>query len=270
MKINTLIPSGRIARPLGVILPGAVLLLFVVIGCETKLAEEWSGFGSTEHFPPPYENDHLGYLMDNSFPLEDCQQCHGTDYNGGSSGVSCIGCHATNPDYAERCNRCHGNADGDPELPVNQAPPPDIFGNTFTDLVTVGAHGVHLTGAEYSDGVNCEDCHSVPDAWNTADHIDPSPAEVPFGGIAVREGANPGWDRETGTCSDTYCHGDFVPEWTKLDSTQAECRSCHLIPPPAPHYIASLDECVWCHSDVIDAEGNIINKALHANGAVNR
>ncbi len=224
--------------------------------------------GDHHPFAEPYQDNHPVYLRTNLFPLEDCQACHGTDFSGGLSEESCLDCH-TYPGGPEACNTCHGNFSADPEIHSNQAPPPDVVGNTSTGLVTVGAHTSHLEGVQYTDGIRCIDCHLVILSWNTSGHIDPSPAEVPFDGIAVQGGATPVWNRTSETCSGTYCHGDAVPQWTIVNGTQAACGSCHGIPPPEPHFTwPTLEECSVCHGQVIDDTGTIIAHDLHLNGEV--
>lgn len=232
-----------------------VFLLLVIIhyGCETEVDEDWSGFGSTTHFPPSYQEDHLAYIMDNPDLVPSCQDCHGSDYDGGTSGVSCLDCHGS-LGVTSVCNRCHGDAQGDPNDPVSQAPIED------------GAHEAHLTGGQFSRTVDCSNCHLVPTSWASPGHIEAPPTEIVFSGLAVKFGANPVWSEADETCSNTYCHGASQPEWT---DDQAECGSCHGLPPPAPHYLSTLEQCVWCHGSVIDQDGNIINPELHVNGAVN-
>ncbi len=56
-----------------------------------------------------------------------CQKCHGSDYSGeGVAEKNCMtsGCH-TPPEGPEACNTCHGSS-------INDAPPPDLQGNTET------------------------------------------------------------------------------------------------------------------------------------------
>ena len=42
--------------------------------------------------------------------MKQCQQCHGSNYNGGTAQSSCYnsGCHNT-PGGPEACNTCHGD-----------------------------------------------------------------------------------------------------------------------------------------------------------------
>jgi predicted CxxxxCH...CXXCH cytochrome family protein len=218
-------------------------------------------------FGPPYVANHTGYLRIQLFPLEVCQACHGDDYSGGVSDVSCLTCH-TFAGGPEACNTCHGNFLGDPSEPANQAPPLDVARNTTTDSIGVGAHQTHLLGGIYTDGIVCSSCHVIPDAWDSPGHIESGPAELDFSGLSVEGEADPMWDRQSQDCSDTYCHRPGVPIWTIVDGTQAACGDCHTIPPPSPHPNATLDECYNCHSRVINETGTIIDTHLHLDGTV--
>src|SRR5205814_2192141 len=42
---------------------------------------------------------------------QDCRTCHGADLKGGSSAVSCDGCHTSG--WRTHCVFCHGGANGD-------------------------------------------------------------------------------------------------------------------------------------------------------------
>src|SRR5512142_33794 len=59
----------------------------------------------------------------NSWDMRPCQSCHGSNYAGGSVGVSCLTCH-TKTNGPENCTTCHGS--------TNPAPPKDLSGNTVT------------------------------------------------------------------------------------------------------------------------------------------
>jgi len=223
---------------------------------------------SNHPFGEPFVENHTGYLRDHLFPLDVCKACHGDDYAGGISEHGCLECH-TYLGGPEACNTCHGNYVADPSLPVNQAPPVDVARNASTDSIGVGAHSTHMTGRLYTDGIPCHDCHQVPSAWNSPGHIDPLPAEVVFGGISVLQGANPVWDRQSRTCTDTYCHRPGAPIWTVVDGTQAVCGACHHIPPAPPHTQSpTIFQCYICHGAVIDSTGRIIHPDLHVDGTI--
>jgi predicted CxxxxCH...CXXCH cytochrome family protein len=160
------------------------------------------------------------------------------------------------------CNACHGST-------MNNAPPTDLTGNGATSFRGVGAHQIHLVGGPFWDGASCNECHTVPNAVDAPGHRDTTlPAEVKFGPLAKIGGVSPSWSGTS--CANTYCHGNFgggtskVPVWTTVNRTQAACGSCHALPPAAPH--PNRTDCVSCHPAVVDANRNIINKALHVDG----
>ena len=57
---------------------------------------------------PTASNFHGLTLKANNYNLQDCQQCHGRSYDGGTAGASCNDCHVF-PGGPEACNTCHGN-----------------------------------------------------------------------------------------------------------------------------------------------------------------
>ena len=95
-------------RTKSVLLIWLFAIAWIFWACETTVDDNWTGFGSTAHFSAPHENDHLGYIIENPEALADCQNCHGSDYDGGTSGISCMSCHEANG-VVSLCNRCHGN-----------------------------------------------------------------------------------------------------------------------------------------------------------------
>ncbi len=165
------------------------------------------------------------------------------------------------------CNGCHGGAD-------NAAPPRSTIGAGATSDLAVGAHQSHLSGSAMFAPVSCDACHLVPSSAGDSGHIDASPAEVLFGALASNEGAQPRWDRNAATCSDTYCHGatlgggsNTTPMWTRVDGTEATCDSCHGQPPDSHQPTSTF--CPACHVNVTSgtpAMVNIKSPILHGNG----
>jgi predicted CxxxxCH...CXXCH cytochrome family protein len=119
--------------------------------------------------------------------------------------------------------------------------------------------------------VACGECHVVPAVATDAGHFDTGP---PADVVLLRGGS---YDLVGHTCSGTYCHGPAAPDWTIVDGTQANCGSCHALPPPAPH--TQWNACVECHTsfpaghvdgaiDVADLDA-LACDSCHGNSALN-
>jgi len=215
--------------------------------------------------------------------ISGCADCHGADFNGGVAELSCNSCHV---DLATNCTLCHGNNSN-----PSGSPPSDLLGNTETVNRGVGLHQLHLTSVK-ADTIECATCHIVPNSMFDNGHIDNSDyAEVRFDNQAVVDSANPLWSSESLKCSNTYCHGNwslaksassnsgFYTEdamtgksatvgWT--DAPSGSCDACHGLPPKG-HSASAIEQCGGCHSNIVDAAGNIVdaNKHLHINGQIN-
>jgi len=204
---------------------------------------------------------HAKHLQDHNWNVRFCQNCHNADYrrqftHDGQLTRTCYDCHSGGP---EGCTVCHGG--------VNPGPPPDLKGQSDAEIVTVGAHQRHTQNNRLSISLTCNQCHIYPQAFDAATHIDtatPGQAEVVFGLLASDSGrTNPQWDRHRERCASVYCHGAFAngeqdnePKWT--DGDQAECGSCHKLPPDSPH--PGEDNCSNCHRYA---------RSTHINGVVN-
>lgn len=204
--------------------------------------------------------------------LTDCSICHGEVIGSGEAILDPMRHIDGTIDVLDperlSCTACHGA-----ETP---APPPDLQGETRETQAGVGAHAIHLRGSDRARAVACPECHRVPETVGAAGHLDDdSPAEVVFSGPARAFGARPVYSE--GVCSNTFCHGDsFVagldsggtltrPSWTRVDGTQAECGTCHGLPPPPPH--PANRDCSGCHENV-DSELRIIYPRSHVDGEV--
>jgi predicted CxxxxCH...CXXCH cytochrome family protein len=225
---------------------------------------------------------HGVFIRADGWDMENCKSCHGVDYAGGISESSCLGCHMDTP---EDCNVCHGGIDN-----TSAAPPRDIDDNISTETIGVGAHTTHLEGNLLSDGLECVECHMVPESLYAPGHVDDDlPAEVTFSGLAFTDGAQPAWNHSTAGCSNVYCHGNWslskensLFPWAYAGETiggnnatvtwtganQAACGSCHALP-PSGHLQFALNECANCHVGVVNSQGEIIDKTKHINGMAN-
>jgi len=242
---------------------------------------------------PSSPNFHGNLVRNLKWDMRKCETCHGADLSGGSSGADCRNCH-TSEDGPKECNTCHGTFSD----PSRSAPPRDISGNTSASSRGVGAHTQHIYERETGARVRCSSCHNRPQEIYAEGHMinDELPAEVILKEDAVLFGAdNALYDSNSGTCSNTYCHGNFeflkdsadatnqfaytadkmtglnkTVNWTKVDQGEAECGSCHGLPPDG-HISAgiTLNTCYQCHEGVVDQNGNILDKERHINGEKN-
>lgn len=216
--------------------------------------------------------------------------------------LQCTGCHAAPPPPGHpvysKCEICHegytakgvnaathlnGHADvgspsctachGDASRATNQAAPPvDTQGRTLATDRGVGSHQTHLFGKLITDGVGCADCHTVP---TTVDHVNGTvevALKVP--GTATPSGT---FDATTGTCSNTYCHGNLPhnpragnsPVWNAIWG-QGTCSKCHAAQMGSDftdaHQVhnAAKYACAACHP----ASGNLPSSGTHVNGTI--
>ncbi len=192
---------------------------------------------------------HGAVLRAQRWSFSTCQSCHGDDFAGGKSGVSCLSCHSAGP---TSCATCHGQ------------PPPS------------GGHVAHVNGTQLGHKLDCAECHQKPARWDDPGHLFAadgnvkSTAGVELGPLA---GTGATWDRESASCSSVYCHGagftdskatNTHPVWAAGQS-QASCGTCHGLP-PASH--ASTASCDTCHGAVTDHANRLLTPALHVTGSV--
>jgi predicted CxxxxCH...CXXCH cytochrome family protein len=225
--------------------------------------------------------------------ISGCQPCHGADLSGGTTGVACVRCHAAGGsanDFAT-CTACHGGTDN-----PSGAPPRATWGNT--DPLAVGAHTSHVAAThKMALPFDCVACHAKPTSVLSAGHVDGSVTVTGYTGTDPRllaaVGA-PGWSIVTGTCATSYCHGNFeggnafpgvaapnLPVWAAVGAGQADCGTCHGLPPdtgrlisvggPSFHahtfHMAVGLGCGNCHPGYTYA-GGPINVTTHVNGTV--
>jgi hypothetical protein len=107
-----------------------------------------------------------------------CGACHGQDFSGGTSGVSCNACHADagHPGWETDCTFCH------------ESPP------------ITGEHRKHVTDKRLA----CASCHA--EVVSGSDTIS-NPALHVNGTTNVNFGGAGSWNPSTRTCSNVGCHG---------------------------------------------------------------
>ncbi len=217
----------------------------------------WSTPGDGEQF-------HGVALRALAYDTQTCTQCHGDDLDGGAAHIACTSCHVEGP---QSCSTCHGDD-------TSAAPPRSVGGVRSPQAIEVGAHRVHLRDSSLHKAYGCEVCHVTPKAPGDEGHyqnggaLDPSPAEVVILGAG---GKAAHFDRADVTCENSACHAPSVdsnasrqnPRWTALGRGDADCGTCHGLP-PSSHVD---NRCEGCHAKVY-RDGHIVAPDLHANGTV--
>ncbi|MFC2084582.1 CxxxxCH/CxxCH domain-containing protein [Bacteroidota bacterium] len=262
-----------------------------IVGCNSPNCHPAIGVHQNGILTTTSANFHGKFLKNTNWNLSDCKQCHGSDYTGKISSPSCSnsGCHSSS-DGPETCNTCHGDFNNDTLI----APPQALNDSTVTTDKSVGAHTEHLNANILSVAIPCNECHQIPQQFDSQTHIDNTAgADIIFGNLATSYEITPLYDRNNFTCTNSYCHGNFEllkdssqytfvyasgadkiegnnfnPVWNVVDGTQAACGTCHNIPPTG-HAASSLTGCDNCHPGVVDNNANIIDKTKHINGVVN-
>lgn len=243
--------------------------------------------------PTDWVSRHSSFIFTNALQAEyglACQSCHGTDYAGGTSGVSCVGCHNQRQDV---CIGCHGGNRDSAGMPrdFTGAPPASLTGRKDDTARGVGGHLVMVNGRSLFTGTDCQTCHIKPAFVLASTHFTPfgaeadGRAEVVFSGLAQVFSSRYGFstfDTLTGTCANVYCHGAFPGGDTARvvnfygGSPEAFCGSCHEFSSNyaalgGRHYKHNPDSlglpCITCHFSTVDS-GNSIRLAFgkHVNG----
>lgn len=175
-----------------------------------------------------------------SHSMEECQTCHGTDYQGGERGnPSCFSCHKPFP-----------HNDGWYETPMNgkkQGHGLYVENNGTTTCATANCHGVNLVPTPgTSQGPNCTTCHQPyphPENWSSG-YLHGPVALADIGQCKACHGANldyaPAGSQSCADCHESFlhhskakgtftgwetgAHGQYVLQ-NGRDTTQ--CQLCH-------------------------------------------
>jgi predicted CxxxxCH...CXXCH cytochrome family protein len=224
--------------------------------------------------------------------IKDCKRCHGRDYSGGTTKVSCLDCHANFDGPSAACNTCHGDFTDTARI----APPRALNGDTDSTSAGVGAHNAHLyrpNSLRTSAFISCSECHTVPTSVWQAGHIDTTAgAQMNFGKLSktTTDGytPNPQYNKTTHTCTNTYCHGYFKGGNTTNSATwnvasTGACGTCHgqgngnPVPGDENHTGVNPEDCasLGCHSNVAQSVKvgttyifKFNDNSLHVNGAI--
>ena len=212
----------------------------------------------------------------------DCRSCHGADLAGGTSKVSCDGCHsgATPTAWRTNCTFCHGGVNDN-----TGAPPRNLDGSTTGG--SMPAHTPHVTGGAIASAYDCTQCHVKANDVLTPGHIFADAATLnPVGGAMNDFGAGlspqGAFDRPSQTCSNLYCHGNGQGDNGTVTATAGAmtCTSCHAGQTSTatewsnmsgPHAVHMTDPtgitCADCHNSTT-TDNSTVQLALHLNGKI--
>ena len=223
----------------------------LLIGCTDERAlpdaQPVQGVHPTGYVDETSPNFHGKDIPRRHYDLKLCTTCHGDDYRGGGTGVSCLKCHLDGPTACYTCHR---------------------------DGPTTNAHVLHRVTAK----LQCSECHIVPTSWDSPGHID-NGATVTFGALAS---LNTNASFVDGACT-VYCHGANKPRWDATPTggcdvchgnppashKQSQCATCH--PASAPHVDGIVQvgsACDSCHGKAgdpappNDLSGNMFTTSL--------
>ncbi len=226
-------------------------------------------FSSTDFHGRFLRNASYALLNSISADAGRCGNCHGGDFKGGWTQLSCStsGCHVEADGGPLACYTCHGD-----------------FVTKEIYPKTPAFHTIHIKGGSDSEvKLACVSCHEMPSSYADPNHIggsNPDGAEVIISSALARtstKGTTGSPSFNNGKCANTYCHGNFTNgnnvEVSYDGQNQAVCGTCHGNAvtgnplPKAPH--PQVETCSACHAGVIDANKNIIDKSRHINGKLN-
>jgi len=144
-----------------------------------------------------------------------CAQCHGDDYSGGISNVSCTLCHLGGVNSEHPLSWGTGS-----QIALNHAPYAQGYGTA--GCANMYCHGTTLTGVADS-GPSCSSCHlggptSVHDATFSQNT---GTTHAPY---ALANG--------TAACANAVCHGTTL---SGVVGSGPSCTSCHLGGPTSVH-----------------------------------
>ncbi|MDP2207206.1 MAG: CxxxxCH/CxxCH domain-containing protein [Bacteroidota bacterium] len=165
------------------------------------------------------ENFHGKYLHKKEWQLTDCISCHGSDFSGGTSKVSCYTCHSS---YPHRAGFLQKNSPYYHGLYLKS--------ESWVTTSCQGCHGTDLSGG--NNGVKCATCHdSYPHkaGWKVA-------AQTTFHGKYLKDAQ---WDMKL--C--TGCHGSGY-DGGSVTNVSCMTSQCHV---DASGRKKSPEACNTCH-----------------------
>lgn len=183
--------------------PLIILLgVLTVLGCvQERSPVEYAGV-HPEFWTDPASGDFHGKKVV-AVGLASCRECHGEDFGGGRSGISCFTCHEAYP-----------HTDGWLVASSQDFHGVYIRGHGWNLVICQTCHGEDYDGGE--GGRSCNACHSgTPEACNTChgSGSNPAPPEAIDGDTAT-------------TFTGVGAHQSHI----SYSSVRFDCSECHLKP----------------------------------------
>jgi len=242
-----------------------LIIVFLLNACTESVEDGLPGSDSDSSFYHPAGwGDNPQHGKDYSTDKQNCEACHGKDLRGGSSGVSCAGCHHSGwtgthgEEYAsdpDNCKACHGedlNGEGDQNRDCGHC--------HHEDAVSGWQHGDYHT-LPYTD--NCTDCHS-------ADFTGANSLVSCFSchsGISAFDCTDCHTGAATSYTDSAHGNTSYGVDRSGTGYAQGDCTHCHDLPAGstndlllfAPMNQTSQTEnfCFQCHKDTDDSPAQI-------------
>src|SRR5512143_1842311 len=182
---------------------GFLVLTAFFIGCSDPNAQSPIDPESGSHAANWLPAAHMAAATSNP---DSCSTCHGTDFKGGISGVSCTSCHLGSPTSVHPADW----------VPVYSMHGPYVKTNSTSACANQYCHGLSLTGVPDS-GPSCASCHlGGLTSGHPADWIPIYSTHGPYVNTSPTG---------TSACANQACHG---PSLTGVPDSGPSCTSCHM------------------------------------------
>ena len=159
------------------------------------------------------ETFHGKFVLESASPSESCQSCHGQDYGGGTSGVSCATCHSAYP---------HPEGFAVPSsIEFHEAVFQDMADWDITKCQTChgGDYGREIISVQVGETISCLTCHAGDDG--------PEECSTCHGGAQNDAPPQDLMDNTATTASGVGAHQQHLAAQI---AESVECSECHVEP----------------------------------------